>query len=105
MKGLKYLHEQEKPIIHRDIKCDNIFINSHEGCIKIGDLGFSCVLKNEFANSFSGTLEFMAPEVYKGKYGVKADIYSFGMCLLEMVTLEKPYKEFKNICETFEGVI
>lgn len=67
-------------------------------------MGLSCVLKNQFAHSFSGTPEFMAPEVFKSKYGVKADIYSFGMCLLEMITLEKPYKEFTNIMETFEGV-
>ncbi len=104
LKGLKYLHEQENPIIHRDIKCDNIFINSYEGGIKIGDLGFSCVLKSEFAHSFSGTPEFMAPEVFKSKYGVKADIYSFGMCLLEMITLEKPYKELSSMAETFERV-
>ena len=104
LKGLKYLHEQEIPIIHRDIKCDNIFINSHEGTIKIGDLGFSCQLTNQFARSFSGTVEFMAPEVLRSMYGVKADIYSFGMCLLEMITLEKPYKECEYMCEVFEKI-
>ena len=42
LKGLIYLHEQEPyPIIHRDIKCDNIFINSNSGEIRIGDLGLS----------------------------------------------------------------
>jgi len=46
----------------------------------------------------------MAPEVFKSKYGVKADIYSFGMCLLEMITLEKPYKECNNIMETCDMV-
>lgn len=104
LKGLKYLHEHDPPIIHRDIKCDNIFINSLDGTIKIGDLGFSCMMKETYAKSFLGTPEFMAPEVYKGKYGLKADIYSLGMCVLEMVTLEKPYKECENIYSIFENV-
>ena len=109
LKGLKYLHEQENPIIHRDIKCDNIFIDKNDGKITIGDLGYSCVMKNEFAKSFSGTPEFMAPEVFEEKYGINADIYSFGMCLLEMVTLEKPYKECENILKIYthakEGIL
>ena len=41
LEGLQYLHEQECPIIHRDLKCDNIFINSNSGEIRIGDLGLS----------------------------------------------------------------
>ena len=94
LKGLKYLHEFNPPIIHRDIKCDNILINKATGEVKIGDLGFSRMLKSsEYAKTFSGTVEFCSPEVYQGKYTVKADIYSFGMTMLEMVTREKPYKE------------
>ncbi len=94
LKGLKYLHEFNPPIIHRDIKCDNILINKATGEVKIGDLGFSRMLKSsEYAKTFSGTVEYCSPEVYQGKYTVKADIYSFGMTMLEMVTREKPYKE------------
>ena len=104
LKGLKYLHELPNPIIHRDIKCDNIFIINTTGQVKIGDLGFSCMLKStNFAKTFSGTIEFCAPEVFYGKYGVKADIYSFGMTMLEMITNETPYKECEGnilvICE------
>ena len=104
LKGLKYLHEFQTPIIHRDIKCDNIFINTSTGEVKIGDLGFSRMLTSSgYCKTFSGTAEFCSPEVYIGKYGVKADIYSFGMCVLEMVTNEKPYKECEgnvlSICE------
>lgn len=103
LKGLKYLHELNPPIIHRDIKCDNIFIYSNNGSIKIGDLGHSCALKDKFAKSFSGTPEFMAPEVFEGKYGVKADIYSLGICIVEMVTLECPYKECETIMLMYEN--
>jgi WNK lysine deficient protein kinase len=104
LSGLKYMHEFEPPIIHRDIKCENIFVNCNDGMIKIGDMGLSCLLNTEFAHSFSGTPEFMAPEIFKGQYGVKADIYSFGLCLLEMITIEKPYKECNSLIEVFEKV-
>lgn len=39
LKGLQYLHSHAPPIIHRDIKCDNIFINGSQGEVKIGDMG------------------------------------------------------------------
>ena len=95
--GLKYLHEH-KPfsIIHRDIKCDNIFINSNNGEIRIGDLGLSTPMKNSFTTSVLGTPAFMAPELYEGKYDTCVDIYAFGMCMLEMTTGETPYRECLN---------
>ena len=97
LKGLKYLHEYKPPIIHRDIKCDNIFINKNTGEVKIGDLGLSIILKDtEYAEQFCGTIEYCSPEVYQKKYGVKSDIYSFGMSMIEMITGEKPYSECKG---------
>lgn len=41
LRGMHYLHSQDPPIIHRDLKCDNIFINGAAGDIRIGDLGLS----------------------------------------------------------------
>ena len=97
LKGLKYLHEYKPPIIHRDIKCENIFINKNTGEVKIGDLGLSIILKDtEYADQFCGTIEYCSPEVYQKKYGVKSDIYSFGMSMIEMITGEKPYSECKG---------
>jgi WNK lysine deficient protein kinase len=94
LQGLVYLHSQEPhPIIHRDLKCDNIFINSNSGEIRIGDLGLSTPMQHSFTTSVLGTPEFMAPELYEECYGTGVDIYAFGMCVLEMVTLERPYKE------------
>ena len=90
--GLNYLHTQNPKIIHRDLKCDNIFINGNHGEVKIGDLGLSRTIVNRAA-SVAGTPEFMAPECYEGDYDERADIYSFGLCLLEMVTFEYPYQE------------
>ncbi|EMS60328.1 putative serine/threonine-protein kinase WNK9 [Triticum urartu] len=91
--GLEYLHSQEPAIIHRDLKCDNIFINGHDGQVKIGDFGLATFLHQRKMRSIKGTLEFMAPELFTGKYNELVDIYSFGMCMLEMVTCEYPYSE------------
>ncbi|KAG5148460.1 hypothetical protein JHK82_015341 [Glycine max] len=49
--GLNYLHSHNPPIIHRDLKCDNIFINGHRGEVKIGDLGLATLLKQTTAKS------------------------------------------------------
>lgn len=106
LKGLKYLHtEINPPIIHRDIKCDNIFIDNTTGGIKIGDLGICDEMHSSYAKSYEGTKGFMAPEVFEGRYTVLADIYSLGMCILEMVTFEKPYKECDDfIMQIYEKV-
>ena len=97
LKGLKYLHEHNPPIIHRDIKCENIFINKNTGEVKIGDLGLGIILKDtEYASQFCGTIEYCSPEVYQKKYGVKCDIYSLGISIIEIITGEKPYSECKG---------
>jgi serine/threonine protein kinase len=104
LKGLHYLHSQSPPIIHRDIKCDNIFINGSHGEVKIGDMGTA---KMKFGKKYTviGTPEFMAPEMYEEKgYSEKVDIYAFGMCLLEMVTGEYPYNECKNAAQIYKKV-
>jgi len=105
LKGLKYLHEQNPPIIHRDIKCENIFINTNIGGIKIGDLGLATTMKKEYCESLVGTPEYMAPELYEEKYTTKVDVYAFGMCLLEMITLESPYSECGHFGTIYQKVI
>lgn len=49
MEGLSYLHSHNPPVIHRDLKCDNIFVNGNQGEVKIGDLGLAAILQQ--ANS------------------------------------------------------
>ena len=101
LNGLIYLHS--KDIIHRDIKCDNFFIDKINGIVKIGDLGESKFLKGyDFLTNFVGTEGFIAPEVHEGKYNTKADIYSLGMSIIEMLTLEKPYKECDGILNIYQ---
>ena len=45
LQGLVYLHGHNPPIIHRDLKCDNIFVNGSAGVVKIGDLGLATLLR------------------------------------------------------------
>eukprot|EP00535_Pseudo-nitzschia_heimii_P010574 CAMPEP_0197174394 /NCGR_PEP_ID=MMETSP1423-20130617/934_1 /TAXON_ID=476441 /ORGANISM="Pseudo-nitzschia heimii, Strain UNC1101" /LENGTH=1332 /DNA_ID=CAMNT_0042623319 /DNA_START=300 /DNA_END=4298 /DNA_ORIENTATION=- len=105
LKGLEYLHSQEPPVIHRDLKCENIFINGTSGDLRIGDLGLSTVHRNGKALSVLGTPEFMAPDMYEeGSYDEKVDIYAFGMCLLEIFTKEIPYKECNNPAQIYKKV-
>eukprot|EP01135_Chromosphaera_perkinsii_P011999 Nk52_evm7s2568 gene=Nk52_evmTU7s2568 len=105
LKGLEYLHTRDPPVIHRDLKCDNIFINGQSGQIKIGDMGLATVKGGMVAESVIGTPEFMAPEMYDESYNEKVDIYAFGMCVLEMATLEYPYKECTNAAQIYKKVI
>lgn len=51
-----------------------------------------------------GTPEFMAPELYDESYNELADIYSFGMCMLELVTSEYPYSECRNSAQIYKKV-
>ena len=45
LEGLLYLHSHDPPVIHRDLKCDNIFVNGNQGEVKIGDLGLAAILQ------------------------------------------------------------
>ncbi|KAF5807066.1 putative protein kinase WNK-NRBP family [Helianthus annuus] len=105
LEGLLYLHSHDPPVIHRDLKCDNIFVNGNQGEVKIGDLGLAAILRQaRSAHSVIGTPEFMAPELYEEEYNELVDIYAFGMCLLELVTFEYPYSECANAAQIYKKV-
>lgn len=105
LKGLEYLHSQDPPVIHRDLKCENIFINGTSGDLRIGDLGLSTVHRNGRVLSVLGTPEFMAPDMYEeSSYDEKVDIYAFGLCMLEIFTKEIPYSECNNPAQIYKKV-
>ncbi|CBY33854.1 unnamed protein product [Oikopleura dioica] len=88
--AIKYMHTSHPPILHRDLKSRNVFISFQD--VKIGDLGVSRVLHESFAKSFLGTPYYMAPEMIKdAKYDTKADIWSLGCIVFELVTLKRAY--------------
>ena len=90
---MDYLHSNN--IIHHDIKCENIYLDRISGNLKIGCIGSieSLPLGSDHFEKYAGTPEFMAPEVNEGKYNFKSDIYSLGLSLIELLTVQKPYKE------------
>uniref|UniRef100_A0A5S6R1U4 non-specific serine/threonine protein kinase n=1 Tax=Trichuris muris TaxID=70415 RepID=A0A5S6R1U4_TRIMR len=104
LKGLAFLHSRQPPVIHRDLKCDNIFITGTTGSVKIGDLGLATLKDRSCPKSVIGTPEFMAPEMYEENYDEGVDVYAFGMCMLEMITGEYPYSECQFPVQIYKKV-
>lgn len=105
-RGLKYLHQRR--VIHRDLKPDNILVDSNY-YPHITDFGLSQYFEDyEPCISQSvgcGTPVYMAPEVYKGEtYTSKADIYSFGLIMYEVVTDAPPYPEKTSMFQLMSDV-
>ncbi|SCU82701.1 LADA_0C07382g1_1 [Lachancea dasiensis] len=89
LKGLSYL--QERKIIHRDIKPQNILLNEM-GQVKLCDFGVSGEAVNSLATTFTGTSFYMAPERIQGQpYSVTSDVWSLGLTLLEVAQAKFPF--------------
>ena len=100
--ALDYLHSNG--YIHHDIKCQNILVDRITGNLKIGDLiSVEKIDEKGYFSKYIGTEEFMAPEVKEGKYSFKADIYSLGLTIIQFLTMEKPYKEFRKKENIYEA--
>ncbi len=94
-RGLHHAHLQN--VIHRDIKPANILFDRNERTVKIADFGLAvdlAVTRLTTEGKVLGTVAYMAPEQIRGRHeeiGAKTDVYSLGVTLFEMVTLELPY--------------
>jgi mitogen-activated protein kinase kinase kinase len=108
LKGLAFLHSQD--IIHRDIKGANILVD-HQGSVKISDFGISkrveaSTLSGKKAGqrvSLQGSIFWMAPEVVKQTaYTRKADIWSLGCLIVEMLTGTHPHPNCSQLQAIFK---
>ncbi|GAP86446.2 putative ste ste11 protein kinase protein [Rosellinia necatrix] len=110
LEGLSYLHNRD--IIHRDIKGANILVDN-KGTIKISDFGISKKLEatnilsgannNKNRPSLQGSVFWMAPEVVKQtSYTRKADIWSLGCLVVEMMTGQHPFPDCSQLQAIFK---
>ncbi|CEG47634.1 tkl protein kinase [Plasmopara halstedii] len=92
--ALVYLHSFESPMIHRDLKSNNVLL-SEKWEAKLTDFGVSRELvEDQTMTAEIGTISWIAPEVLRGeRYSEKADVYSFGVIMTELDTCRRPYSE------------
>ncbi|ORY99992.1 kinase-like domain-containing protein [Syncephalastrum racemosum] len=104
LNGLEYLHANE--VVHCDLKAANI-LTTKTGDVKLSDFGVSLNLKIKGADagSVSGTPNWMAPEVIELKgASTKADIWSLGCTLVELITGKPPYADMIAMSAMFRIV-
>eukprot|EP00474_Spongospora_subterranea_P008976 CRZ09434.1 hypothetical protein [Spongospora subterranea] len=89
--GLRHIHQHK--ILHRDLKTQNIFLTK-DGGVRLGDFGISRVMASTMdqAKTLVGTPYYLSPEMVNGlPYDSKTDMWSLGVVLYEMLTLEHPF--------------
>uniref|UniRef100_A0A1I8GLD3 Protein kinase domain-containing protein n=1 Tax=Macrostomum lignano TaxID=282301 RepID=A0A1I8GLD3_9PLAT len=113
----RYLHTRNPPVLHRDLKGQNIMV-TREGIVKIIDFGLSIKLNMEMKRGMQatdilmtctnacGTLPFMAPEVFTTRrFSVKSDVWALGITVYQMISGAVPFytKSTTEIIDTVTG--
>ena len=95
LSGLNTLHESKPPLIHRDLKLNNILL-SYNACgdivIKISDFGFAKEVTTNIQDiEIAGTQPYMAPECFSKIISTRSDIYAVGVIFYQLLTTHFPY--------------
>jgi serine/threonine protein kinase len=92
-RGMAYLHSGTPPVLHRDLKSANLLLDDSYTA-KVCDFGLSRVKAQERSMTGNcGTVQWMAPEVLANmSYNEKADVYSYGIIVWELLSRECPYE-------------
>ena len=100
-KGLNYLHAQNQPILHRDLKSLNVLLDK-DFKAKLTDFGLATVKQQSSTysktDSLVGSVLWMAPELFqrKPKYTVQSDMYSYAIVCWELASWQRPWPEAPN---------
>ena len=86
-KAMSHIHEHR--ILHRDLKSSNIGFHSETGQVCLFDFGLAKKLDQCDNNEICGSVRYMAPEVMRGAYSYKSDVFSFGVLLFEIASLKR----------------
>jgi tRNA A-37 threonylcarbamoyl transferase component Bud32 len=90
-RGMNFLHNSDPPIIHRDLKSQNVLVDENWNC-KVADFGMSRLKTLTATMTRVGTPQWMAPEILREeRYDETADVWSFGVVCWELITGEAPF--------------
>ncbi|EOD14138.1 hypothetical protein EMIHUDRAFT_66624, partial [Emiliania huxleyi CCMP1516] len=99
-RGMAYLHSLNPPIIHRDLKSQNLLL-AEDYTLKVADFGLACeYLRSDHSQAMSrvGSVQWAAPEVLLGEaYSHKCDLWSFGVVCWELLTAAIPFHGLSDV--------
>jgi serine/threonine protein kinase len=89
--GVNYLHSLRPVIVHRDLKPSNLLVDENMN-VKVADFGFARIKEENATMTRCRTPCWTAPEIIRGeKYDERADVFSFGIVMWQVVTRKEPY--------------
>ncbi|KZT22652.1 kinase-like protein [Neolentinus lepideus HHB14362 ss-1] len=110
-KGLEVLHGMDPQVIHGSVKGSNIFIG-RDGTARLGNFGFSKLMEDVMGEPYTATgnaeaeVRWRPPERWQGQgiLSVEGDIWEFGMTMLELLTHERPWKEYRHVGQVLSAI-